>query len=230
MAKQKIIIFDSSTLITLSMNGLLGMLSGLKKNFNGKFIMTPAVKFETIDRPLNLKRFELGALEILELVKEKIIEMPDSIKISNEELEQKTVEIMEFVNQIFFSQDRFIHLIDRGEASCLAIAEILKDKYDVIIAVDERTTRVLVERPENLHKLFQKKLHTDIKLAKADFDRFKDIKIIRSSELAYVAYNKGLIKLEADKKQVLDALLYATKFKGCAISREEIEEVLAMEK
>jgi hypothetical protein len=36
-----------------------------------------------------------------------------------------------------------------------------------------------------------------------------------------VAYKKGLIRLQG--KKVLEAVLYATKFKGTAISFEEIE-------
>lgn len=54
---------------------------------------------------------------------------------------------------------------------------------------------------------------------------FSDFKIIRSSELAYVALKKGFIEFPAKEEKVLDALLYALKFKGCAISGEEIEEI-----
>jgi len=39
----------------------------------------------------------------------------------------------------------------------------------------------------------------------------------------YVAYKKGLIKLKGEL--VLDALLYALKFKGCSISGEEIRQI-----
>ena len=40
----------------------------------------------------------------------------------------------------------------------------------------------------------------------------------------YVAYKKGLIKIQ--DPQLLDALLYAMKFKGAAISGDEIKEIL----
>ena len=52
---------------------------------------------------------------------------------------------------------------------------------------------------------------------------FPNYKFIRSTELVFVAYKKGIINIHG--KNVLDALLYATKFKGSSISFEEIEEL-----
>ena len=43
----------------------------------------------------------------------------------------------------------------------------------------------------------------------------------------YVAWKKGLIEI-ADGNKVLDALLWALKFKGCAISGDEINEIKAI--
>jgi hypothetical protein len=40
----------------------------------------------------------------------------------------------------------------------------------------------------------------------------------------YVAWKKGIIPLK-DGITVLDALLFALKFKGCAISGDEIKEI-----
>ena len=82
---------------------------------------------------------------------------------------------------------------------------------------------MLVEKPENLKELLEKKMHTNVKLKESNFKEFNGFKIIRSTELIYIAYKKGLINLRG--KEVLDALLYALKFKGCAISSEEIEEI-----
>ena len=39
----------------------------------------------------------------------------------------------------------------------------------------------------------------------------------------YIAYKKGLVRIK-DKK-ILDAILYALKFKGCSISTDEIERI-----
>ena len=84
--------------------------------------------------------------------------------------------------------------------------------------------RMLVEKPENLKKLLQRKLHTIVTIKKENFAPFKGFKIIRSAELVYVAYKKGLVKLK-NGKTVLDALLWAVKLNGCSISGEEINEI-----
>jgi hypothetical protein len=220
----KAIIFDASTLISFSMNGLLPELKELRKIFNGKFIITEKVKKEVIDRPITIKRFELEGLKIKQLLDEKVLEMPVSIGIKDEEISKKTDEILNIANNSFIGEKRNIKLIDLGEASCLALSKILNEKkIENVIAIDERTTRMLGELPENLQKLMQKKLHTKINLKKENLEFFKGFKFIRSAELVYIAYKKKLVRLK--NGLVLDALLYGVKFKGCSISNEEIEEV-----
>jgi len=220
----KIIIFDSSTLISLAMNGLLPELKELKKIFKGKFIITQDVKREIIDKPITIKRFELEALRLKQLLDEKTLVMPVSVGIKDSEISKKTNEILDIANDIFIGGDKNIKLIDSGEASCLALGKLLSEKkIENIIAVDERTTRMLCEKPENLDRLLEKKLHTKISLNKKNFEFFKGFKIIRSTELIYVAYKKNLVKLGNGK--LLDALLWALKFKGCSISVDEIKEI-----
>ena len=86
---------------------------------------------------------------------------------------------------------------------------------------------MLGEKPENLKDLLTKKLSTSVKIEKKDFKYFRGFRFIRSTELMYVAWKKGLIEVK-DGKTVLDALLYALKFKGCAISEDEIREIKAI--
>ncbi len=222
MIKTKALIFDSSSLITLSMNCLTSLLTELKKSFRGKFIIPKSVKYETIDRPLGIKKFELGALRLNLLLKNKVIETPSSIKIHEEELKEKTREILNITNKSFFARKEFMEIIHKGEAECLSLSLLAKEKgIENALVIDERTTRMLVENPENLRRLFENKLHTKVKLEQ-NLLFLKDIKFIRSSELVYIAYKKGLVKLKGEN--ILDALLYAVKYKGCSISRQEIEE------
>jgi len=221
----KTIIFDSSSLISLSMNGLYEELKKLKKIFNGKFLVTKEVKVEIIDRPLNIKSFELEALKLKELLDEKILEMPSALGINENEITEETKKMINIANNTFFEGGKQIHLIDAGEASCLALSRILNTKnINNVISIDERTTRMLVEKPKNLEKLLSKKLHSKINFRKENLEYFRGFRIIRSAELVYVAYKKSLVELK-DRKNVLDALLWAVKFKGCAISTEEINEI-----
>ena len=221
---QKILIFDSGSLISLSINGLLEELKKLKKIFNGEFIITKEVKKEVVDNPIKIKMYELEALKIQNLIDEGCLNMPNKIGITDKEITNLMFKLMNFANTMFIGNRNEIQLIQQGETSCLALSKILNEKkIKNVLVVDERTTRMLVEKPENLKELLEKKMHTNVKLKESNFKEFNGFKIIRSTELIYIAYKKGLINLRG--KEVLDALLYALKFKGCAISSEEIEEI-----
>ena len=128
--RMKALIFDSSTLITLSMNSLLDILAELKKKFNGKFIVTEPVKYETVSHPMKIKRFELEALRINELLLSKVLEMPSSLGIKDNEIDYETKKILGIANAEFSSGGRNIHLIEEGEASCVALSKILSKKGD----------------------------------------------------------------------------------------------------
>lgn len=222
--KQRAIVFDASSLISFSMNGLFEELRKLKSVFPGKFLITREVRAEVIDNPIKGKRFKLEALKMKEFIREGVLEMPSSLKISDDEITKRTREIMKKINSAFFGKDRYIHVIDLGEVSCLALGEILNKKgIENVLAIDERTTRVLVEKPSNLKDLLERKLHVQIEVHDEKLAQFKNLKIIRSPELAYILWKKKLIKLE--NGELLDGLLWALKLRGAAISDEEINEI-----
>lgn len=221
---EKAIIFDSGALISFSMNGITRLIKDLKKVFKGKFLITTQVKKEVIDTPLNIKRFQLEAMKTNSLLEEGILELPSSLGINNSEIETKTKNFLEIANSTFIGNGKDIHIMDLGEASCLALSKILTEKgIQNVIAIDERTTRVLAEKPENLKNFLEKKLHVKLKVKDEKFEHFKNFKIIRSPELIYIAYKKNLIKLKGKNK--LDSLLHAMKFKGASITNGEIEEI-----
>ena len=217
----KYIIFDSGPLINFALNGLLPLLRKLKKEFPGEFLITKEVKSEIIDYPSTIKKYELEALQIKELFDEGIIKHANlSIK-EVDELRIKRENIMNMANSTLYSGNRNIHLLDKGECAALALSLVLKEPS--IIVVDERTTRLLCENPENLRKLMQKKLNTSITANTKNYEFFRQFKIIRSPELALVAFKKGLFDLKDPR--ALDATLYALKYHGCSISIDEIEEM-----
>ncbi len=222
----KAIIFDASTLITFSMNGFLPELKQLKKIFRGKFLITQDVKREVIDKPMKINRFKLEALGMNQFLKEKILEMPNSLGINDALISKRTEELKNVANNLFEARGKFLHLIDSGEASCLALSKILNEKgIKNVIAVDERTMRMLGEKPENVKELLERKLHMKVTLKEENFKIFGGFKFIRSAELVYVAYKKKIFK---SKNGMLEALLYAVKSKGAAISGDEIREIVRM--
>jgi len=218
------IVFDAGTLISFSMAGLLPELEGLKKIFKGKFIISQKVKEEAIDTPLKIKRFQLEALKIKALLDEGILELPSALGLDDKIIRTKANEILDIANTTFYGDERDIHLIDLGECTALAISQLLNDKkINNVIAIDERTTRSLSETPNELKEYLEKRLHTKITLKQEKIDFFKQFKFIRSTELIYVAYKKGLLRLKGTEN--LSAILYALKYKGCAISGREIQEI-----
>ncbi|MEM3405983.1 MAG: hypothetical protein QW117_03375 [Candidatus Pacearchaeota archaeon] len=225
---EKIIIFDSSVIINFALNGILNILENLKKIFPGKFIITKEVKKEIIDTPLNNKKYELEALQINKLFNNKILELPETINIKSEEITKESKKVLNLINNSFYIKNKQIHIIDEGEASCIALSFLCENKgIKSIIAIDERTTRLLCENPFNLKEILEKKLHTEITLKK-NLDFLKWIKCVRSSELVFFAYKKNIVDIESNN--VLDALLYAVKFKGCSISEQEISEMKKISK
>jgi hypothetical protein len=218
----KYLIFDSGALINLSQNSLLTIFREIKNIFEGEFLITPEVKYETISHPLKIKRFEWGAMRIDSLVQEKILKIPFDEKIINEaELKEKTEEVLNIANTLFTAKEKNIHLIERGEAECMALSLILSKRgIENLAVIDERTARMLCENVENLKEIMESKLNMKIKINPARVSLFKNIKVIRSTELIYIAYLKKLPNTDNDK---LEAMLYALKYGGCSISEKEIE-------
>lgn len=224
---ERAIIFDSGTIINFTINGLLYILEDLKKIFKGKFLITQEVLNEIVNRPMKVQRFELGAIRAKHLVDEKILELPESIEIDSKSLKNETQKFMQIANKALKQGNQWVEIVSEAEISCLALSEELTRKgIKNIIAIDERTTRTIAEKPEKLEEIISKKIHSKVKLENPEIKIFKHFRFIRSSELVFVAYKKGLFHIK-DKK-MLEAALYATKFKGCSISFEEIKELKNM--
>lgn len=220
--ESKVLILDSGTLINLSMNGLLDIIPKLKQVSNVRFIITKQVKYETVDRPVGVPRFELGALRVQELLQSRDIEMPNDFNVPETKIISATKEFMDIANHSIESKGKFITIVSDAEMSCLALSKELTARgIENMVSVDERTTRLLAEKPENLQKIMSEKLHLRVSLNLNKFDVFKEFRFIRSTELVYVAFKKNVLDLKTPK--ALEAVLYATKFKGSSVSFEEIE-------
>ena len=229
----KALVFDTSSVITLATNNLLWLLKPLKKKFNGRFYIAKNVKEELIDNPIRTKKFELEALSILDMFNENYLEM-----INNKQLEEKTKQLLELANHIFMVDNKYLKLVHDGEMNSLMLSITLNSTY----VVDERTTRLLIENPDNLHTLLEKKLHAIVTVNKQNLEQFKketaNINIIRSAELLVVAYDQGLLnsyittgkeKFHPElKKTLLNGLLWGAKLRGCSISTQEIDEIMKL--
>lgn len=214
----KALIFDSSAIITLALNDLLHILEPLKKKFKGEFYIAPSVKQEIVDKPLTERRFMLEALFIKSLFEKNIL-----THYYNNEIAREQEKILDTANTTFHSDRGPVKILHPGEASCLALFKAIGADKKAIV-VDERTTRMLCEAPWNLKKLLENKLHTRIDAKVDNYTFFQGFDIIRTSELSMMAFKLGIIDLPGKREEIISALLYAAKFKGCAISNKEIDE------
>lgn len=219
----KALLFDSGPIISLTMNNLLWIIEPLKAAFRGQFLITPAVKKELIEVPLNIKRFEYEALQVMKLVDQGVLEVaePDAQKKGNE--------ILDLMNSIYQCKGNPLRIVHEAEVETLSAACALEQPT---LVIDERTVRLLLEDPESLRKLMEKRLHAPVTMNRktaADVNKMLcDLRIIRSAELVAVAYTHGLFQniVPAKGKGILlDALLWGVKTNGCSITEREIEEI-----
>jgi len=194
----KSIAFDSSSIISLSMNDLLWVLKPLEEKFKGDFLISDGVREELVDYPLKTRRFKFEALMIINLLNN------NSLKIySSDEVNKKAVFIEGLVNNLYKAKNEYIQIMQKGEIASLAVAIILGSMAYV---VDERTTRLVVEDPERLEKILRNKLHTNVSINRNNLE---------------------LLKKEV-KKDLIDGLLWGLKLRGCSISEDEINEAISI--
>lgn len=218
----KFAIFDSGALISLTMNGILETVEHLKIKFpNIIFVITPQVKKETIDKPLLVRKYELGALKIQNLLERNIVSLSSNY-VPNEKLEKEANRVMSVSNSIIKADGKFVPIVQIGEASCIAFANLCNCEH--LIVIDERVTRLITESPQNLKTIMERRIHRNISLNQKNLKEFKNLRYIRSTELVYLAYKNNLFNYKKDKA-LLGALMYSLKFSGTSISTNEIEEI-----
>ncbi len=223
--EQRKLFFDAGPIITLVLSGLTWILPELKKKFGGNFYITPSVKFELVDRPLNIKRFKFEALQVMKLIKEGTIEVYNDVP------KDKSTDLKKLANRSFRVGNKSMDVIQAGEIE--SVTSVLKEK-DSAIVMDERTLRLLIEDNREVKSLLKRRFHRKIEVDKANLDKFskelKGISIIRSVELLGVAYKLGLfnsyIPPKTNGRRVLvDSLLWTAKYNGCAMTDHEVEEL-----
>jgi len=222
----KVIFFDAGPVISLVMSRLTFIIPELKKHYGGKFYITPAVKKELVDRPLTIKRFRFEALQVMRLIREGVLEVYENVP------QDHVNKLIDLANSSFKINDKFLEIIQSGEMESVACA--LQEEATVVM--DERTLRLFIENNKEMSHLlgirFKKKVDSDASKVNQFSTFLKKINIIRSIELAGVAYQLGLLdpyipKLKNGKETLLDAVLWTVKFNGCAVTEHEIEEIKA---
>lgn len=213
------VVSDTSSLISLSENCLLWVFDKL-----GLDVVVPEkVKEEMLDRPLQIRRFSLGALRLSSLLRNGTIEI-----YGNEKVSENTGRMLELSNSLLLYKRSPITIIQEGEAQALALVQMFEAGT---LLIDERTTRLLVEDIDMLRKYMENRtgygLEINKKARRQIEDELAGINVIRSAEVVAYAYERGLLG-DVDGPKALESALWALKFKGCSITDEEISEYSRM--
>lgn len=219
------ILCDASSLITLTDAGLLGALIMTRQRMRNGLYITATVEDEAINYPMKKKEYAFSAVRLKRALDTGVFK----IATANSET---TNYILETANSVFSIHGRPFHLVHAGEAEMLAAAI---DSGIPNILMDERTTRTLLESPSDLRAHLTREFRTSVGVNNAALAEFQGLvggmSIIRSSEVVAIAYEKRYFKKFKNlEKKAFESALYAIKFKGCAISFEEINEMLREER
>lgn len=227
----KAIVFDTGPIISLTMNNLLWLLEPLKRISNANFYITNLVKNELVDTPLRkTRRFKFEALQVLHYIENGTLEVID-----NDENKRRSSKLLSIANNCFKALGHNMNLIHEAEIS--AIALYLQNNANAFV-VDEKTTRLLIENPKKLHNILRHNLHTKVEVNRDSLKEFrkitKDVHMIRSIELVTIAYEKGLLdkyltNIPQARKTLLESVLWGVKLNGCAVTKQEIEQIIRME-
>ncbi|MAF34877.1 hypothetical protein CMO91_03455 [Candidatus Woesearchaeota archaeon] len=220
------LVFDAGPIISLTLNNILWVLKPLKERYKGSFILPDAVHKELVDRPLKGKKFKYEAFQVQSLVEQGVFDV-----VKDAEVISLGKKLSNLGNSCFQAKGNPLQIVQAGEMESIAYAL----HHDRTIVMDERITRMLVEEPEKLCKRLEKRFHFPVHTVKSNLSDFKDkvgkLDIIRSVELATVAFEQGLfndvlIKIPNARKELLDSLLWGLKLNGCAVSNEEMKSMV----
>ena len=226
----KSLIFDAGPVISLATNNLLWVLEPLKKKFDGKFYITEAVRGELVDKPLETKKFKFEAIQVESLIEKGVLDVID-----NNFIRENSPRLLGTANEIFKAYGNYMKIVHFAEMSVIAAAININSEA---IVIDEKTTRFLIENPKLLVEILRKTLHTPISINENNLKEFnntvKNIKAIRSIEIVTIAYELGLLnnyitKIADARKDLLEGVLWGLKLNGCAVSRDEIEQIVRIE-
>ena len=226
----KAIVFDSSTIISLVTSCLAWILRELKKATEIEFLIPRKVYEEVVVAALRNWNYKLEGVRVLNLIGQNILKVED-LKETNREASR----FLNLANNLFYTKRRNLRLIHYGEAEAVGLCKVLGVKN---LAVDEKTTRLILENPEKLKSLLESKLHMKIRVNERNLrnlrENYGDFNVLRSTELLALGYEKGVFAnflggCGVDGKLRRDFLLGALrllKLNGCAIGGDEINEYM----
>jgi hypothetical protein len=217
---------DSSTLISLSQSCLIQVLDFLSEQIDGHFIVPPAVRHEIVVHPLHVKRYAFSALRMNRLIQKGSVQVRDPPGLLS-----KSREIEHLANNLIFVHGKPLQLLQEGEIQCLALVCLGQAQG---IAVDEKTTRLLVESPSTLLERVATEFDSGVgfneKNLRAWYALLPKTTVMRSTELLAIAARRGYFaEYRPFEVEALQATLAAVRNAGCSLTENELEEYSTIE-
>jgi len=188
-----------------------------------RFVIPKRIRMEIFDAPFSTKRFKLRAIQMNSFLKRGVIEVIDDPFIYD-----YAERVAGLANSLLTYHGDNVRIIHQGEAEVIACMKFLKSNT---ILIDERTTRHLIEDPDQLKKYMKSRTGLDVEInekAKRELMKeFRGVSVIRSAEIFAYAYEKRLFP-QYDVKEALEGGLYALKFSGCSMTDEEIKDYIEL--
>ncbi|MAG60318.1 hypothetical protein CL619_00880 [archaeon] len=225
----KVLLVDAGPIITLALSQLLWVLKPLKEKTGMTFYITPAVYSELVEKPQTIKRFQFEALHVQKLIREGVLTMYEK-RISK----QVTSSLTRLANNSFMIKEGPLEILQAGELETLALSIETK----AAMLMDERTLRLLIERPEGMKRLLEDRKRKKVKKNPKKLKEFQQLAgrpgIIRSIEVIAVAFELGLLDpylptegdLSSRRETLLKAILWNAKYHGASVIDHEIDELI----
>lgn len=219
------LICDASSLISITDSCFVHALYILKKSFRGQFIIPPSVRYECVEHPRQNRMHAIYALRLARAIRDGVVSVVPTRD------RHTTQQLLELANNSFFVEGKPLILLHEGETECLALA-IETGVRDLL--VDERTTRALIESPDDFSAHLRQEFGGRLKVRSENLETFlslcHSLRFYRSSEMLLLAYEKGYFDdYETMKDEALEAALYRLKYSGCALTLDEIEQSVQLE-
>lgn len=235
LAGPRLLVFDTGPIISLTVNNLLSTLEKLKERYSGRFVIPESVKDELVDEPLRTRKFMFEAMQIQRLISTGVLEV-----VEDNDTKELTLELLRLANNSFAAKGKAVQVVQYGEMASIAAAKLLDAEA---LVMDERITRELVEHPKHLADLMERRLHTAVIMDGNSISLLQQYtsktKILRSVELASVAFEAGLLDryiaageekaIPQVRQKLLESVLWGLKMNGCAVSGKEIEQIISSE-
>lgn len=212
------IVCDSGPLISFSDTCLIKVMHFLSSK-NAEFLIPPSVEREIVSTPLKIRRYAFSAVRLHKAIDDGDLKV---VGVDADLVDR----IARAANSIFSIRGKPLKILHAGEAASLAV---YKQHSCSALAIDEKTTRLLIEDLELLSEHISEEYGSRVFVNPKMLSEFnaltKGVEILRSADLLAIAAKKGYFaSFGKHEQQAFQTAIYALKQAGCSLSEKEVSD------